>query len=110
MEKQCSHCSNTNGKLLRCGECKSMYYCNVKCQRQDYSKHKEILGTMKFILTTVFIASISLTILTFIFSSLIANRIFHKTETTTLSEFPLVDIDEYCGEWSSKKNKLEKSK
>lgn len=35
----CSICGSTEN-LLRCGQCKSIFYCNKEHQRQDWRKHK----------------------------------------------------------------------
>jgi hypothetical protein len=38
-ERTCSKCFALNPKF-RCSRCKNTYYCNVTCQRDDYSFHK----------------------------------------------------------------------
>ena len=40
--KTCSTCQSTNVELLKCTRCKTSYYCNVECQKQDWPKHKLI--------------------------------------------------------------------
>jgi hypothetical protein len=43
----CGYCFRTAGqkqKLLRCGRCKVVCYCNRDCQRNHWKKHKETCG------------------------------------------------------------------
>lgn len=44
-EKKCANCACVVGgtitKLLRCGQCKKTYYCDVECQKFDWTqKHR----------------------------------------------------------------------
>eukprot|EP01125_Pyxidicula_operculata_P023290 TRINITY_DN99_c2_g2_i1.p1 TRINITY_DN99_c2_g2~~TRINITY_DN99_c2_g2_i1.p1 ORF type:complete len:1110 (-),score=228.81 TRINITY_DN99_c2_g2_i1:47-3151(-) len=42
--KKCRKCGNVakeDAKLLRCGRCKSVNYCNQTCQRDDWPEHKK---------------------------------------------------------------------
>lgn len=41
-ERYCGSCKTTEGKLLKCGGCKLVYYCSVNCQRKDRNKHATI--------------------------------------------------------------------
>ena len=34
--QRCSYCHSTTGKLLRCGGCKILFYCNTECQRKHW--------------------------------------------------------------------------
>lgn len=36
-QKMCGHCHKSGAKLLRCGRCKKVYYCNVECQKKDWA-------------------------------------------------------------------------
>ncbi|XP_008308104.1 N-lysine methyltransferase SMYD2-A-like [Cynoglossus semilaevis] len=36
----CEHCFTRKEDLSKCGKCKQAYYCNVDCQRGDWSMHK----------------------------------------------------------------------
>ena len=38
--KACAHCSATLEKAMRCGQCKSAWYCTRDCQKQHWSIHK----------------------------------------------------------------------
>jgi len=38
--KSCSKCLKTADNLKRCSGCKSVSYCSVECQRDDWSSHK----------------------------------------------------------------------
>ncbi|KAJ6480469.1 hypothetical protein C8R47DRAFT_1135927 [Mycena vitilis] len=47
MRTACTNCFRNNGnddepelELLRCGKCKSVWYCSKECQRKHWSKHK----------------------------------------------------------------------
>ncbi|CAG2181317.1 unnamed protein product, partial [Oppiella nova] len=35
--QRCDHCFKINDNLRKCSKCKSMYYCDQKCQRSDWS-------------------------------------------------------------------------
>ncbi|XP_054154934.1 histone-lysine N-methyltransferase SMYD3-like [Oppia nitens] len=35
--KRCDHCFKQRDQLQKCSNCKSMYYCDRRCQRQDWS-------------------------------------------------------------------------
>lgn len=40
---QCNHCCKTggeHGQLKRCSQCKSVWYCSNKCQKEHWSEHK----------------------------------------------------------------------
>ena len=45
-KQTCRSCTIRRIGLLRCATCKHAYYCNVDCQRSDYSKHKVECKTM----------------------------------------------------------------
>lgn len=36
----CEHCFTRREDLFKCGKCKQAYYCNIDCQRGDWSMHK----------------------------------------------------------------------
>ncbi|XP_056283852.1 N-lysine methyltransferase SMYD2-like isoform X2 [Pseudoliparis swirei] len=36
----CEFCFARKEKLARCGKCKKAFYCNVKCQKEDWAMHK----------------------------------------------------------------------
>jgi len=38
--RTCKNCGIENKKLLLCRRCFSVYYCDVKCQKKDWSAHK----------------------------------------------------------------------
>lgn len=56
------------------------------------NKHNEVLGTMKFILKSVFAASIFFSALAFVFSPLIANKVFNKPEITNIIRILLITV------------------
>lgn len=37
----CAKCNNTEGELKKCTKCKSVLYCNRKCQRAHWKEHKK---------------------------------------------------------------------
>ena len=39
--KSCSNCGNFIGKLLTCSTCQCTHYCNSKCQKEDWKRHKK---------------------------------------------------------------------
>ncbi|XP_066586936.1 egl nine homolog 1-like [Prorops nasuta] len=43
--KSCCVICSTTDKLLRCGRCKSVFYCNKDHQRRDWKRHKEFCNT-----------------------------------------------------------------
>eukprot|EP00122_Pirum_gemmata_P019972 Pgem_evm2s18682 len=40
MEQTCNFCKLKKNKLLHCSRCKSVYYCNINCQKSNYKQHK----------------------------------------------------------------------
>ena len=36
----CFHCGKSGAKLRSCGQCHRAYYCDRKCQRRDWKRHK----------------------------------------------------------------------
>lgn len=42
MEKTCANCKKNNNKNKLCGRCKDVYYCSIKCQKEDYKNHKTL--------------------------------------------------------------------
>lgn len=38
-KQKCDYC-RSEGKMMRCGVCQSVYYCSKKCQKADYKEHK----------------------------------------------------------------------
>ncbi|PPQ95396.1 hypothetical protein CVT26_008242 [Gymnopilus dilepis] len=38
----CSSCGKRDLKLLRCGLCKTTFYCNAECQKADWPVHKKV--------------------------------------------------------------------
>jgi hypothetical protein len=51
LRRVCGTCGTTpdknKGKFKKCGACKAMYYCSVKCQTVDWPKHKGECEQMK---------------------------------------------------------------
>ena len=45
----CSYCWNgpPYSKLVRCGQCKRVWYCSKDCQKNDWSKHRAICPHLK---------------------------------------------------------------
>jgi hypothetical protein len=42
-DKNCLFCCKVSeSKLQKCSKCLKAYYCNVECQRRDWSKHKKL--------------------------------------------------------------------
>ena len=41
-EKVCSSCALKGSDLQKCAGCKSVWYCNVKCQKKDWKMHKSM--------------------------------------------------------------------
>lgn len=37
----CTTCGNCAGKLLLCSVCQCTYYCDSKCQKEDWKRHKK---------------------------------------------------------------------
>jgi len=35
---KCEFCGTTEGKLKRCGQCRSVFYCSVDCQKKDWKQ------------------------------------------------------------------------
>ena len=46
--KVCGSCGQ-EGLLLKCGACKSIWYCDVKCQKKDWKRHKSTCSKLKMI-------------------------------------------------------------
>ena len=44
--KVCGSCGQ-DGLLLKCGGCKSIWYCDVKCQKKDWKRHKSTCRKLK---------------------------------------------------------------
>ena len=42
IRKTCFHCNNKCTKILKCGKCKSIYYCSTKCSTEHWKEHKPI--------------------------------------------------------------------
>ena len=40
VEPFCNYCKTRNTDLLICGRCQSISYCGMKCQRDDWKKHR----------------------------------------------------------------------
>lgn len=38
--RTCAHCNSPNMAKSRCGQCKSIWYCDRECQRQHWGSHK----------------------------------------------------------------------
>jgi hypothetical protein len=38
--RTCAHCNSPNMAKSRCGQCKSVWYCDRECQRQHWGSHK----------------------------------------------------------------------
>jgi hypothetical protein len=38
--KECKNCKKKEEKLFQCKGCKQVNYCNEKCQKEDWNKHK----------------------------------------------------------------------
>ena len=39
-DKKCENCAKTNEKMKQCGRCNTVYYCNSKCQQENWKMHK----------------------------------------------------------------------
>ena len=39
--RQCATCGKAGDALLKCGQCRSVLYCDVSCQRKGWKSHKE---------------------------------------------------------------------
>jgi hypothetical protein len=44
---KCNYCSKYENNLSRCSICKSVYYCNRECQKNDWKIHKENCNVIK---------------------------------------------------------------
>ena len=44
VSKVCSSCGKKGPDLLKCSVCKSVWYCNVQCQKKDWKSHKQCCG------------------------------------------------------------------
>ena len=47
IKTRCMNCDiygQKEKKLKRCGKCRRVYYCSVKCQRADWKEHKKVCG------------------------------------------------------------------
>ena len=50
MKPRCMTCMTSNiygqkvKKLKKCGICRRVYYCSVKCQRKDWKEHQKVCG------------------------------------------------------------------
>ena len=47
--KMCKGCQNPSKQLALCKNCRAIYYCSVKCQRQDWPKHKKDCSSLQHI-------------------------------------------------------------
>ncbi|MCH9624968.1 MAG: hypothetical protein S4CHLAM123_01300 [Chlamydiales bacterium] len=48
----CEKCGKTDQKLLRCVQCKSVWYCGLDCQKRDWPEHKRVCQTHTPVLET----------------------------------------------------------
>jgi tetratricopeptide (TPR) repeat protein len=39
--KLCAHCKSSKPKMLKCGRCLTVHYCDRECQKADYPEHKK---------------------------------------------------------------------
>ncbi len=37
----CKSCHTRMDKILRCSQCKKVYYCNIECQKKHWKQHKK---------------------------------------------------------------------
>ncbi|CAD8117731.1 unnamed protein product [Paramecium sonneborni] len=42
IQDSCQICNKQDAELLRCSQCKSIYYCSIECQKKDWKDHKFI--------------------------------------------------------------------
>lgn len=42
VKKCCGHCRNNKDEMKQCTRCKSIYYCDVTCQKADWLNHKKV--------------------------------------------------------------------
>ena len=52
-EKKCFDCSSTKQEMLKCSRCHAAWYCDVKCQKQDFKSHKRLCKEIGDLLTEV---------------------------------------------------------
>ena len=45
--KSCGTCGKTDSDLQRCAACKSIWYCDVQCQKKDRKSHKKLCNQTK---------------------------------------------------------------
>lgn len=46
LEVLCNMCGKQNIQFLRCSKCKSVYYCNKKCQKGNWALHKRVCNIL----------------------------------------------------------------
>ena len=46
-DKVCNWCSKTGSDLQRCAACKTVWYCNVQCQKKAWKSHKKVCNKTK---------------------------------------------------------------
>ena len=46
-EKVCNWCCKTGSDLQRCAACKTVWYCNVQCQKKAWKSHKKVCNKTK---------------------------------------------------------------
>ena len=53
--QKCNHCCKLGGEqglLRRCGQCKSVWYCSNKCQKEHWPEHKGVCQAIRYLSQT----------------------------------------------------------
>lgn len=46
-KKRCRNCGVFAEKMLKCGNCRKAYYCDVDCQKANWAEHKQVCSLAK---------------------------------------------------------------
>ena len=48
-ENNCNHCEKKSQELQQCSGCALVFYCDQKCQKNDWKKHKKLCIPYKIV-------------------------------------------------------------